>query len=157
MKLAMNGALTIGTLDGANIEIRDRAGAENFFLFGHDVEQIQTLMKDYSPGQWLESLPILCEAMARLEAGEFSGGDRDLYHPLLHDLRGRDPYAVIADFSSYCETQQRVDEAWRDQALWQSKSILTTARSGYFSSDRAIRTYAEEIWKVQPVPISIRG
>ena len=155
MKLAMNGALTIGTLDGANIEIRDRVGPDQFFLFGHDAGQIQELMPHYRPWQWLEGMPLASEALSRLEAGEFSRGDRDLYRPLLHSLRSADPYAVIADFEAYRQAQAAVDQAWNRPADWRRMSVLTTARCGFFSSDRAIADYAARIWNVRPVPVQI--
>jgi len=155
MKLAMNGALTIGTLDGANIEIRDRVGAENFFLFGHDAAGIQELMHGYQPLQWLQSLPLLQEALGWLGSGAFSHGDQDMYQPLLHHLCTHDSYAVLADFTPYLEAQRLVDDSWKNPGDWQRMSVLTTARSGFFSSDRAIRAYAANIWKVAPVPVTI--
>ena len=155
MKLAMNGALTIGTLDGANIEIRDRVGPDQFFLFGHSAGQIQELMHQYRPWQWLEGMPLLHEALARLEAGEFSRGDRALFRPLVDSLRGHDPYAVIADFDAYLQAQEAVDRAWSRPGDWRRMSVLTTARCGFFSSDRAISDYAARIWNVCPVPVSI--
>ncbi|MFM7264385.1 MAG: glycogen/starch/alpha-glucan phosphorylase, partial [Cyanobium sp.] len=140
MKLAMNGALTIGTLDGANIEIRDRVGAENFFLFGHDAAGIGTLMQNYQPWQWPEKIPLLQESLTALASGLFSRGDQSLYQPLLHHLFTHDSFAVLADFESYLQAQQSVDEAWQDSHRWQHMSVLTTARTGFFSSDRAIRS-----------------
>jgi len=155
MKLAMNGALTIGTLDGANIEIRAQVGADQFFLFGHTAEQIQQLMPGYAPWQWLEGMPELQEIFARLEAGEFSAGDRELFRPLVGNLVGHDPFAVIADYAVYLQAQESVDQAWADSASWNRKSVLTMARSGFFSSDRAIRSYAQQIWNLQAAPVTL--
>jgi len=155
MKLAMNGALTIGTLDGANIEIRDRVGADQFFLFGQTAEQIAQLMSHYCPWQRLQDSPQLNEALSRVESGVFSRGDRDLFLPIVHNLRSCDPYAVVADMDSYLQAQSAVDRAWSDVDTWRERSILTTARSGFFSSDRAIREYADRIWNVRSVPLDI--
>ena len=154
MKLAMNGALTIGTLDGANIEIRDRVGAENFFLFGHDAAGIDRLMQNYQPWQWPEQIPLLKQSLSALASGVFSRGDRNLYQPLVHHLLSHDSFAVFADFEAYLQAQQSVDDAWQDIHRWQRMSVLTTARAGFFSSDRAIRSYAETIWNVKPLPVS---
>lgn len=155
MKLAMNGALTIGTLDGANIEIRDRVGADQFFVFGLNADQISDLMHHYQPGHLLENLPILQEVIARVASGEFSHGDRQLFQPLIHNLLAHDPFAVVADFGSYLQAQDAVDQAWLDMSTWRRKSVLTMARSGYFSSDRAIRTYADDVWSVHSTPVSM--
>jgi starch phosphorylase len=155
MKFTMNGALTIGTLDGANVEIRQQVGADNFFLFGQTVEEIRHLRGHYRPWEWLERLPDLQEAFALIERGHFSGGDRDLFRPLLDQLRGHDPFFVLADFDEYDQAQGRVDEVWLDHRRWTTMSLLNTARSGYFSSDRSIRDYATSVWKVDPLKFSI--
>jgi len=151
MKFTMNGALTIGTLDGANVEIRQQVGADNFFLFGKTTVEIGQLRGHYHPWEWLERLPVLQEAFALIEQGHFSDGDRDLFRPLLDQLRGRDPFFVLADFDDYLQAQSRVDEVWLDRRRWTTMSLLNTARSGYFSSDRSIRDYATSIWKVNPL------
>jgi starch phosphorylase len=151
MKFSMNGALTIGTLDGANVEIRQQVGGDNFFLFGKTVEEIRQLRGHYRPWEWLERLPALQEAFALIEQGYFSGGDRDLFRPLLDQLRGQDPFFVLADFDDYVQAQSRVDAVWLDRRRWTTMSLLNTARSGFFSSDRAIRDYANSIWKVHPL------
>jgi len=155
MKFSMNGALTIGTLDGANVEIRQQVGADNFFLFGKTVEEIRQLRGHYRPWEWLERLPALQEAFALIEQGYFSGGDRDLFRPLLDKLRGHDPFFVLADFDDYVQAQSRVDAVWLDRRRWTTMSLLNTARSGFFSSDRAIRDYANSIWKVHPLTPSL--
>jgi len=155
MKFSMNGALTIGTLDGANVEIRQQVGADNFFLFGKTVEEIRQLRGHYRPWEWLERLPALQEAFALIEQGYFSGGDRDLFRPLLDQLRGQDPFFVLADFEDYVQAQSRVDAVWLDRRRWTTMSLLNTARSGFFSSDRSIRDYASSIWKVHPLTVSL--
>ena len=155
MKFSMNGALTIGTLDGANVEIRQQVGADNFFLFGKTVEEIRQLRGQYRPWEWLERLPALQEAFALIEQGHFSGGERDLFRPLIDKLRGEDPFFVLADFDDYMQAQSRVDDVWLDRRRWTTMSLLNSARSGFFSSDRAIRDYASSIWKVDPITPSI--
>jgi starch phosphorylase len=156
MKFALNGALTIGTLDGANVEIREQVGEENFVLFGHTTDQIQELHRNgYRPWEWVAGSPLLEEIFALIESGHFSGGDGDLFRPLVQNLVGRDPFAVIADFDAYLEAQQRVDAAWQHRRDWQRMSLLNTARSGFFSSDRAVREYARTIWQVKPVPVEL--
>jgi starch phosphorylase len=156
MKFALNGALTIGTLDGANVEIREQVGEENFVLFGHTTDQIQELHRNgYRPWEWVAQSPLLQEIFALIEGGHFSAGDGDLFRPLVQNLVGRDPFAVIADFNAYLEAQQRVDAAWQHRRDWQRMSLLNTARSGFFSSDRAVREYARTIWQVKPVPVEL--
>jgi len=153
MKFAMNGALTIGTLDGANVEIREQVGADNFFLFGHTTEQIAELRHDYRPWEWVERVPLLREALELIERGHFSEGDTDLFRPLVQSIVGSDPYFLLADLGDYLRSQGEVSHRWADQAAWQRASILNTARSGFFSSDRSIREYAERVWGVQPLPV----
>ncbi|MCT0213122.1 MULTISPECIES: glycogen/starch/alpha-glucan phosphorylase [unclassified Synechococcus] len=155
MKMALNGAVTIGTLDGANVEIRDLVGHENFFLFGHTAEQIEALNRHgYHPMPWLESDPIAREAIDLIGSGHFSEGDRELFHPLLANLCTQDPFRVMADIGDYRRAQSAVDEAWQNSASWSRMSLLNCARCGFFSSDRSIAEYAERIWKVKPVPIN---
>ncbi len=155
MKMALNGAVTIGTLDGANIEIRDLVGHENFFLFGHTAEQLEAINRSgYHPMPWLENDPIAREAIDLIGSGHFSEGDRDLFHPLLANLCSSDPFRVMADLGDYRRAQNEVDAAWGDSFAWSRMSLLNCARCGFFSSDRSIRDYAERIWKVQPVPIN---
>ena len=155
MKLAMNGALTIGTLDGANVEIRERVGDADFFLFGHTAEQIAHLLPGCRPWEWLDGEPLLREAIHLVEMGHFSQGDRNPFRPLVENMVGRDPSAVIADFGAYREAQAAVDAGWADPTGWLRRSRLSTARSGFFSSDRAIRTDVETIRQVSACPVTI--
>jgi glycogen phosphorylase len=155
MKFAMNGAVTIGTLDGANVEIIERVGQENFVLFGHTTEQIQELRMHYHPWEWLHRIPLLQEAFLLVQSGHFSNGDRDMFQPLVQQLMSSDPFFLLADFEAYSEAQNRVDEAWREPGRWQRMGLLNMARSGFFSSDRAIRTYADQIWSLQAAPVEM--
>ncbi|MBI2571136.1 MAG: glycogen/starch/alpha-glucan phosphorylase [Candidatus Schekmanbacteria bacterium] len=156
MKLALNGALTIGTLDGANIEIRAAVGENNFYLFGLTAEQVEvTRARGYHPGEIADGDARLREILTQLRNGVFSGGDKHLFAPLVDDLRTRDPYLVLADFDDYVACQQRVSAAFRDVEAWTRTAILTVARMGWFSSDRAIREYCERIWKVEPVSVTL--
>ncbi len=155
MKFALNGALTVGTLDGANVEIRDEVGPENFFLFGLTVEQIAALRKrGYSPWEWYRSDRRLKGVLDALSSGVFSPGEPGLFRPIVEGLlNGGDPYFVLADFASYLAVQEEVERAYRDEDRWTRMAILNVARSGKFSSDRTIREYAEEIWGIEPVPV----
>jgi starch phosphorylase len=154
MKFMMNGALTIGTLDGANIEIREEAGAENFFLFGLTAEEVVRRKREgYDPLHYYYANPDLRAAIDLIRDGYFSRGDGALFRPLVENLLYRDPYMLCADFQSYVDCQTAVDEAYLDAEHWTRMSILNTARSGKFSSDRCIREYCDEIWRVKPVPI----
>jgi starch phosphorylase len=154
MKFTMNGALTIGTLDGANVEIREEVGAENFFLFGHTVEEVTQLKaRGYNPREFYESHIELREAVDRIASGHFSRGDGGLFKPLVDSLLQHDEYLVLADYPSYVDCQDQTSQAYRDRPRWSRMSILNTARSGKFSSDRSIRDYCERIWKVKPVPV----
>jgi glycogen phosphorylase len=156
MKFAMNGALTIGTLDGANIEIREAVGAENFFLFGVTVEEVQQrLAHGYRPYDYYQSDEELRAAIEAIANGTFSNGDRELFKPIIDNLLGPDPYMVLADYRGYVACQQEVDRAWRDSERWTRSSILNVARMGRFSSDRSIRDYCRDIWHTEPVPISV--
>jgi starch phosphorylase len=158
MKFSLNGALTIGTLDGANIEIRDEVGADNFFLFGLNVAEVFGLRSlGYEPRVYYEANHELREAIDAIAAGRFSDGDRALFRPLVDELLARDAFMVLADYQSYVETQQRVGETFADPQRWTRMSLLNVARMGKFSSDRAIREYCDEIWKVGPVPVEIDG
>jgi starch phosphorylase len=150
MKFTMNGALTIGTLDGANVEIREAVGHENFFLFGKTVEEVeQTKAAGYDPREIYEQDEDLRNAIDLINSGIFSGGDCSLFHPLTDNLLDCDPFLVCADFRDYMDCQARVAIAYRDSKEWTRKSILNVARCGRFSSDRAIREYSEKIWKVK--------
>ncbi len=157
MKLALNGALTIGTLDGANIEIREEVGAENFFLFGLTAEEVQDRKtRGYRPRDIYQSNPDLREALDGMASGFLSRGDRGLFQPLVDSLLERDEHMLLADYQSYVECQEQVSRAYRDAESWTRMSILTVARMGRFSSDRAIREYCEEIWKAEPVAVGSR-
>jgi len=152
MKFAMNGALTIGTLDGANIEIRDAVGHENFFLFGLTEKEVeQRKAEGYTPRSIYDSNSELHETIDLIDSGFFSGGDRELFRPLVESLLTRDDYMLLADFQSYVDCQLRVSEAYSDQNNWTRMSILNTARVGRFSSDRSIREYCRDIWKVRAI------
>ena len=152
MKFAMNGALTIGTLDGANVEIRDAVGHENFFLFGLTAEEVGKLKADgYSPRSIYEANPALREALDLIDSGFFSNGDRKLFRPLTESLLNRDDYMLLADYQSYVDCQQRVSEAYLDEKTWTRMSILNSARVGRFSSDRSVREYCRDIWNVSPI------
>jgi starch phosphorylase len=156
MKFTMNGALTIGTLDGANVEIRDAVGHENFFLFGLTAEEaMRTHTAGYRPHDVYERDARLRAAIDRIASGDFSGGDRELFRPLVEGLLSRDEYLVLADHASYLDAQERVSRAYLDPSHWTRLSILNVARSGAFSSDRAIREYAEKIWRVAPMPVHV--
>lgn len=152
MKFMMNGALTIGTLDGANIEIREKAGEDNFFLFGLDAQGVQELRKSYNPNEMIASDPDLRRIMEMLESGRFNPGEPGIFDVLVNGLRNcEDQWLTIADMRSFIDTQQRVNDAYKNQERWNEMSILNTASSGWFSSDRTIAQYADEIWDVKPV------
>jgi starch phosphorylase len=156
MKFAMNGALTIGTLDGANVEIREAVGAENFFLFGLTVPEVRELRrKGYSPWDVYRSSPDLKAVIDAISSGAFSPGEPRLFQPIVDSLlNGGDPYLVLADFAAYVAAQEAVSRAYLDVERWTRMAILNVARTGVFSSDRTIRQYAEEIWDVGPIPVS---
>jgi starch phosphorylase len=152
MKFAMNGALTIGTLDGANVEIRDAVGPENFFLFGLTAAEVERLkIRGYAPREFYESNSELREAIDLISSGFFSNGDRALFQPLVESLITRDDYMLLADYQAYVECQQSVSRAYSDQSAWTRMSILNCARIGRFSSDRSIREYCRDIWNVRPI------
>jgi starch phosphorylase len=154
MKAALNGALTIGTLDGANVEIRDEVGADNFFLFGHTAEEIAALRAGgYVPRPLIEQAAELRDALAMLATDELADGDRELFRPILDAIWGDDRYCLAADFPAYAECQRGVEAAYRRPEEWWKKSILNVAGMGRFSSDRTVRQYADEIWKVAAVPV----
>jgi glycogen phosphorylase len=156
MKFMLNGAVTIGTLDGANVEIREEVGDENFFLFGLSAAQVQQLQHSgYRPATYLEDNAELREVLDLIAAGTFSRGDREVFRPLLENLRQSDPFMVLADFADYLACQERVSTAWNDPKRWAAMSILNTARCGKFSSDRAIREYCDRIWKTHSVPVTL--
>ena len=158
MKFMMNGAVTIGTLDGANVEILEEVGNENFFLFGLTVEGVQRLRAEgYRPEERYEADAELRDALDALSSGVFSGGDREVFRPVVENLVHHDPFLVLADYRAYVDAQAAVEEAWRHEEGWTRASILNVARSGRFSSDRAIREYCREIWNVEPLPVPESG
>jgi len=152
MKFAMNGAVTVGTLDGANIEILENVGADNFFLFGLTTDQVCQLKREgYSPHAVISSNPRLARVVDFIGSGALSRGDRGLFRPLLASLGQWDEYMVFADFNEYVAAQDRAGRAYAHPDQWAALSILNTARMGYFSSDRTIKEYCDEIWNVRPV------
>ena len=153
MKFALNGALTIGTLDGANVEIREEVGPENFFLFGLKAEEVEEQRRSgYDPFRFYESDPELKRALDQIASGRFSPGEPRLFAPIADALlRGGDYFLVLADYRSYVDTQAKVDELYSDKDQWTRRTILNTANMGKFSSDRAVMEYAREIWHVQPL------
>jgi starch phosphorylase len=154
MKFSMNGALTIGTLDGANVEIRDAVGHENFFVFGLTESEVKRLkFESYRPWEVYREQLLLREAIDLINSGLFSHGDRELFRPLTDGLVQHDPFMLLADFQSYVDRQIEVGRLYTDQARWRQAAILNAARMGCFSSDRAIRDYCEQIWQVEPVPV----
>jgi glycogen phosphorylase len=156
MKLSMNGALTIGTLDGANIEIRQEVGAENFFLFGLTEPEVHAQQANgYNPLRYYENNTMLREVIDSIAHGHFSRGDRELFRPLVDSLLNRDEYLLLADYQSYADCQERVSQAYRNTEGWMRMSILNAARMGRFSSDRSIREYCERIWRTGKVEIEL--
>lgn len=158
MKFAMNGALTIGTLDGANIEIRKEVGEENFFLFGLTTSEVSELKeKGYQPRDYYDRNPDLKAVIDAIANGTFSPDEPDLFKPLIDSLLDRDEYLLLADYQAYIDCQDQVSEAYRDLDRWSHMSILNTARMGKFSSDRSIREYCQEIWKAEPIAVKLCG
>ena len=156
MKFAMNGAVTIGTLDGANVEIRDAVGSENFFAFGLSAEEVAAATtRGRTPRRRYVTNPELREAVDQIRLGRFSRGDASLFRPLVDALLERDEYFVLEDYEAYLACQDAVDTAYRDTEQWTRMSIRNVARSGCFSSDRAIRQYCQEIWHTTPVPVEL--
>jgi starch phosphorylase len=150
MKFMMNGALTIGTLDGANIEIREQAGDDNFFLFGLNAADVAEARKDYRPNEIIANDSEITRVMQLLEGGMFSESQPGIFSMLTAGLRNpHDPWLTIADLRSFIDAQKRVNDVYRDQDRWNTMSILNTAASGWFSSDRTIGQYADEIWNVK--------
>ena len=151
MKLALNGALTIGTLDGANIEIRERVGHDNIFIFGMTSDEVMERRRR-GPGarETIEGLPVLQEVLDAIAYGVFSPDEPQRFRELVDELTGNDHFMVTADFAAFAEAQGRVAAQWHDRRAWWRSSMLNTANVGWFSSDRAIREYAEDIWNVMP-------
>ena len=154
MKFALNGALTIGTLDGANVEIREEVGAENFFLFGLTVEEVHDVkLRGYIPSEVPAQNAALREVLDFIGSGALADGDGNLFRPLLDRLLYEDPFLVLADFQAYVDCQEQVSALWLDRQAWTHKTILNVARMGKFSSDRSIRDYCEKVWRVTPVKV----
>ncbi len=152
MKLALNGALTIGTDDGANVEIRQLVGDDNFFLFGMTEPEVEALWaKGYKPADFYQADPQLRAAMDLIASGAFSGGDRTVFEPIVSNLLYDDRFMVLADYASYIEAQAQVDLAYADQDAWTRSAILNIARCGFFSSDRSMRDYLDRIWHARPL------
>ena len=153
MKFSLNGALTIGTLDGANVEIREEVGDDNFFLFGLTAQEARERLRyDYRPRDVYKHNERLREVLDFIAAS-----DRELFQPLIDNLLNYDPFLVLADYQAYVECQERVTDLWRDQRAWRRASILNVARMGKFSSDRSIRDYCEHIWNVQPIEVAMEA
>ena len=154
MKFMMNGAVTIGTLDGANVEIREAVGDANFFLFGLTADDVEQAKREgRAPQRYIDANAELRETLELIASGAFSRGDRELFAPLVDNLVRSDPFFVLADYASYVACQERVAAAWRDPERWTRMSIANSARSGKFSSDRAVREYCERIWRVTPARV----
>ncbi|MFO0607744.1 MAG: glycogen/starch/alpha-glucan phosphorylase [Polyangiales bacterium] len=156
MKFSMNGALTIGTLDGANIEIRDAVGPDNFFLFGLTAEEVkQRLQRGYNPREVYESDDELREVLDLIADGHFSVTEPGLFRPLVDNLLQHDPYLVLADYRAYADAHRRVASTWAEPARWSAMAVRNVAGMGWFSSDRTIREYAGEIWQAEPVRVEM--
>ncbi len=151
MKFMLNGALTIGTLDGANVEIREEVGEENFFLFGLRAEECAALAPSYDPRAVVQQNADLAKIIGQISEGFFSPEEPRLFQPIVDALLGGDRFMVLADYASYIECQDRVSVAYRDREQWTRSAILNVARAGKFSSDRAVREYARDIWHMTPV------
>ena len=157
MKFSMNSALTIGTLDGANVEIREEVGAENFFLFGLTNPEVLNLKaQGYVPRRYYASIPELRGVLYLISSGFFYHGVPDLFQCVVDNLLYDDPYLLLADYQSYIECQDKVSQAYKDQENWSNMSILNVARMGKFSSDRSIKDYCGKIWNAPPVPIKLK-
>jgi starch phosphorylase len=151
MKFSLNGALTIGTLDGANVEIREEVGAENFFLFGLTAAEVaEAKARGYRPRDHYEQNSALREVIEFIASGRLGSGDAELFRPIVENLLEHDPFLLLADYQSYIDAQDRVSALWRDPSAWTRQSILNTARMRKFSSDRSIRDYCERVWQVRP-------
>ncbi len=158
MKFSLNGALTIGTLDGANVEIREEVGPENFFLFGLTAEQVRNQKeRGYHPRDFYEQNTELRAVIDFIASGALADGDKSLFRPLVDNLLISDPFLVLADFQTYVECQGRVSSLWRDAQAWTRTSILNVARMGKFSSDRSIRDYCRDVWQVQPMHVKMEA
>jgi starch phosphorylase len=156
MKFGLNGAITIGTLDGANIEMKEEVGDDNIFIFGLKAEDVALVREHgYDPMREIQQSPALAQVLRMIEDGMFSPDERDRFRPILDALRSRDWFLVLKDFASYVACQDRVSQLWKDAERWSRISILNTAGMGKFSSDRCALEYAREIWNVVPTPITV--
>jgi starch phosphorylase len=151
MKFSLNGALTIGTLDGANVEIRQEVGAENFFLFGLTAAEVADVKaRGHRPRAYYEENEGLREVIDFIGSGALGNDGGELFRPIVQNLLDHDPFLLLADYQAYIDAQDRVSALWRNPQAWTRQSILNTARVGKFSSDRSIRDYCERVWRVQP-------
>jgi starch phosphorylase len=156
MKFALNGALTIGTLDGANIEIREEVGSDNFFLFGLTAEQVLELKtQGYRPRDYYERNVMLRDVLDLITSGALSEGDAKLFSPIVDNLLWHDPFLLLADYQAYVDCQDQVSALWSDKETWTRKSILNVARMGKFSADRSIGEYCRQIWRVEPLHVEV--
>ena len=149
MKLALNGALTIGTLDGANVEMKEHVGDDNIFIFGLKADEVEARRREgVGARDLVAALPMLHQVLEQVGSGVFSPSEPDLYKDLVESLLDHDHFLVLSDFESYSMTQRQVAARWKDPRVWRRSAILNTAHMGWFSSDRTIREYAEQIWDV---------
>ncbi len=154
MKLALNGALTVGTMDGANVEIREEVGDENIFIFGLSVDEVHDLKAShYIPSKYYESDPLLKASIDLLYSDEFTPGEPGRLGSIADNLIHHDPFLVLADFEDYVRAQGEIDKAYSDKVGWARKAIINTASMGKFSSDRSIRDYVDGIWKLEKVSV----
>jgi len=156
MKFALNGAITIGTLDGANIEILEEVGEDNIFIFGLTADDVVRLRRTgYAPSAYISQSPLLQKVLNLLEKDFFSPSEPGLFRPIYNDLMGHDPYCLLADFDAYIAAQAQIEDAYRNQKRWTRMSILNVARCSKFSSDRTIKEYASAIWKASGLAVPI--
>jgi starch phosphorylase len=155
MKFALNGALTIGTMDGANIEIREEVGDDNIFIFGLLAEEVEELKQDYNPKDYYNRIPELKRVIDMIANDHFNPKEPGIFKDIIDSLMNVDYYCLFADYESYIKTQDEVSKLYSNQDEWTKKSILNVARIGKFSSDRSVKEYADKIWKVKPVKVEI--
>ena len=156
MKFALNGALTIGTLDGANVEILEEVGEDNIFIFGLTEKEVSSFKNNgYDPNEYIKKSPVLQKVMNLIGTNFFCPDEPDLFRPIYDELVNNDEYFLMADFDAYLAAQTAVEKAYIDKSLWTRMSILNVARCGKFSSDRTIGEYAKDIWDIEPIPISL--
>jgi glycogen phosphorylase len=156
MKFMLNGALTVGTLDGANVEIREEAGEENFFRFGLDSDEVQAARNGYNPGRYIEENEELKRIFDQIGRGFFSAEESTLFRPIVESLYNGDRYSVLADYASYVACQENISRAYQDRSAWTKKAIINVARSGKFSSDRSVGEYARAIWEAKPLDVKAK-